>query len=117
MTNAVPDASSPAASPKPRPSMWAPTMYISSGRVVPTFVQYSSSRGPGVGGRALRARSVGSDCAPGSLLGVAGRVIPRSREPPGPRRLCPLAIVARGGVSALGGGRRGRGLEEDLIGE
>jgi hypothetical protein len=33
MTSAVPEPSSLAASPQPMPSMWAPTMYISSGRV------------------------------------------------------------------------------------
>ena len=44
MTIAVPEPSSFAASPQPWPSMWPPTMYISSGRVVPTFVQKTSSR-------------------------------------------------------------------------
>ena len=39
ITRAVPEPSSLAASPQPMPSMWAPTMYISSGRVLPTLVQ------------------------------------------------------------------------------
>ncbi len=39
ITSAVPEPSSLAASPQPMPSMCAPTMYISSGRVVPTLVQ------------------------------------------------------------------------------
>ena len=39
MTSAVPEPSSFAASPQPWPSMWPPTMYISSGWVVPTLVQ------------------------------------------------------------------------------
>ena len=39
ITSAVPEPSSLAASPKPMPSMWADTMYISSGLVAPTFVQ------------------------------------------------------------------------------
>jgi hypothetical protein len=39
ITIAVPDPSSFAASPQPIPSMCPPTMYISPGRVVPTFVQ------------------------------------------------------------------------------
>ena len=39
ITSAVPDPSSFAASPQPMPSMWPPTMYISSGWVVPTLVQ------------------------------------------------------------------------------
>jgi hypothetical protein len=39
ITSAVPDPSSFAASPQPIPSMCAPTIYISSGCVVPTFVQ------------------------------------------------------------------------------
>jgi hypothetical protein len=36
--------------------MWPPMMYISSGRVVPTFVQYTSWRSPGVVGSQLIAR-------------------------------------------------------------
>ena len=39
ITSAVPDPSSLAASPQPWPSMWPPMMYISSGCVVPIFVQ------------------------------------------------------------------------------
>ena len=39
ITSAVPEPSSLAASPNPMPSMWPPTMYISSGRVVPILVQ------------------------------------------------------------------------------
>ena len=39
ITSAVPDPSSLAASPQPCPSMCAPTMYISFGYFVPTFVQ------------------------------------------------------------------------------
>ena len=103
ITSAVPEPSSSAASPKPRPSMWAPTMYISSGCVVPTLVQYTSSRGPGTGGGALSARSVGSDCACGSVLGPAGLVMPRSREPPAPARSSPLAIAATGAGAAFCG--------------
>ncbi len=47
ITNAVPEPSSFAASPPPRPSMCAPMMYISSGREAPIFVAKTSSRGSG----------------------------------------------------------------------
>ena len=57
ITSAVPEPSSFAAEPNPWPSMCAPTMYISCGRVVPIFVQYTSSRGPGVSHCALMRRS------------------------------------------------------------
>ena len=39
ITSAAPEPSSLAACPQPMPSMWPPTMYISSGWVVPTLVQ------------------------------------------------------------------------------
>ena len=39
ITSAGPDPLSLAAAPQPCPSMWAPTMYISFGVVVPTLVQ------------------------------------------------------------------------------
>ena len=68
MTNAVPEPSSLAASPQPCPSMWAPTMYISSGWVAPIFVQYTSSRAPPGVGWELRARNFSSGCNMGSSL-------------------------------------------------
>ena len=45
ITSAVPEPSSFAASPPPRPSMCAPMMYISLGIVLPIRVAYTSSRG------------------------------------------------------------------------
>ena len=66
MTTAVPDPSSFAASPNPCPSMCAPMMYISSGRVVPTFVQNTSERSPFTGSSLFSARNASSGCASGS---------------------------------------------------
>jgi hypothetical protein len=48
------------------------------------------------------ARSTGSDCASRLLLAVAGRVMPRNRDPPTPRRISPLAITEAGAVADLG---------------
>src|ERR1051326_5816352 len=52
--------------------MWAPMMYISSGCVVPTLVQNTSSRGPGVSGSALMRRSAVSGCSSGLVLTPVG---------------------------------------------
>src|SRR3990172_827151 len=57
-------------------------MYISSGRVVPTLVQNTSSRGPGVVGCALSARSTGSGCLRESLFTPVRARRPRMRPPP-----------------------------------
>src|SRR3990170_207069 len=57
-------------------------MYISSGRVVPTLVQNPSSRGPGVVGCALSARSTGSGCLRESLFTPVRARRPRMRPPP-----------------------------------
>ena len=48
----APDDEREDASPQPWPSMCALTMYISFGYRVPTFVQYTSSRGPFFAGSA-----------------------------------------------------------------
>ena len=72
MTSAVPEPSSFAASPQPCPSIWPPTMYISSGCVVPTLVQYTSSRGPGALGCMLSARSFSSGWRMGSVFTPVG---------------------------------------------
>jgi hypothetical protein len=60
MTNAVPEPSSFAASPHPCPSMCAPMMYISSGRVAPVLVQYTCWRGPFTAGSRFSSRSASS---------------------------------------------------------
>ena len=100
ITIAEPEPSSFAASPQPWPSMCPPTMYISSGRVVPTFVQYTSSRGPGVVGSAFSARSRGSGWASESVLTPVRPRFPRRRLPPGP---CVLRAAAarRAAMAAL----------------
>ncbi len=82
ITSAVPEPSSLAASPNPMPSMWPPTMYISSGRVVPTLVQKTSSRRPGVLGCELSSRSFGSVWASGSLLTPVRPRLPKMVLPP-----------------------------------
>ena len=70
-------------------------MYISSGRVLPTFVQNTSCRGPGTGTSAFSARSAASGCASESTTGVNtdaekqpdAKLRELNREPttPGPR--------------------------------
>jgi len=97
ITSAVPEPSSFAASPQPMPSMCAATMYISPGRDVPTFVQYSSSRGPSVDGSRFSSRSVSSGCRFGSLFTPARRVTPRRRDPPTDVRISPGAMTVGGG--------------------
>lgn len=95
-------------------------MYISSGLVVPIFVQYTCSRSPGVDGCELRARSFSSGCAMESLLTPVRVRMPRARPPPaatgGPERRAAAALpataglgrvgaVAEGGVVGVAGGR------------
>src|SRR5438876_11163716 len=68
-----------------------PILYISSGRVAPIFVQYTSSRGPGALGCELNSRSFTSGCASGLSFTPVGTVMPRCRAPPEPARISPLA--------------------------
>src|SRR2546427_2200916 len=109
MTSAVPEASSSAASPQPIPSMWAPTTYISSGRVEPIFVQYTSSRGPGALGCELSSRRFASGCASGESFTLVGAVTPRNRAPPAPGRISPLTITGLGAAPCCGRDRGGGG--------
>ena len=111
ITSAVPEPSSFAASPQPWPSMCAPTMYISSGCVVPTFVQNTSWRLPGDVGSASSARMRASGCASESVFTPVRARTPRRRPPPcaalAPRvaRACALtALSARGGSEPAAGG-------------
>jgi hypothetical protein len=101
ITSAVPDPSSFAASPQPWPSMWPPTMYISSGCVVPTLVQKTISRGPGVVGCMLSARNFSSGCFIGSVFTPVGILSPRGRPPPTARPVLgrPRPPAAAGGGS------------------
>ena len=82
ITSAVPEPSSFAASPQPWPSMWAPTMYISSACEVPALVQYTISRGPGVAACMFNSRNVTSGCIIGSVFTPVRARIPRKRPPP-----------------------------------
>ena len=100
ITSAVPEPSSFAASPQPWPSMWPPTMYISSGCVVPTFVQYTSWRWPSVAGCGVEraqlrgpsaranpcSRRCGCDCR-----ACGRRPAPRCVRGRGPPRPAPVA--------------------------
>ena len=115
MTSAVPEPSSFAAAPKPWPSMWPPTIYISSGWAVPTLVQNTSSRGPGVSGSALIRRSAVSGCSSGFMFTPVGARVPltglesppRPLWPPAPSAAALRAPVPRPGAAlsaALGSG-------------
>ena len=84
ITSAVPEPLSLAASPKPMPSIWAATMYISPGWVVPILVHQTSWRSPGTAGGVSRARMRASGCFMGSSLTPAGLMTPRWRAPPTP---------------------------------
>src|SRR5262245_41477965 len=103
ITSAVPDPSSFAASPQPWPSMCALTMYISLGRDVPTFVQYTSSRGPGVVGSSLSFRRASFGCFKGSVLTLVRLRTPRGRPPPSIRGTALGSGAGRGAVDGGGG--------------
>ena len=109
ITSAVPEPSSFAASPQPWPSMCAPTMYISSGCVVPTFVQNTSSRGPVVGRLAVERAQLRVGLL--HRIGVdagAARGCRASRPPPGARSpalaIAGSAAAAAARLRASGGG-------------
>ena len=84
MTIAEPEASSFTAWPQPMPSMCPPMMYISFGYFVPTFMQITSWRSPGVVGSMLIARIAGSGCESESLFPPCSRMSLKMRLPPGP---------------------------------
>ena len=59
-------------------------MYISFGYFVPTFIQITSWRSPGVVGSMLIARIAGSGCESESLAPPRSRMSLKMRLPPGP---------------------------------
>src|SRR5215203_6148347 len=62
------------------PSMCPPMMYISFGYFVPTFIQITSWRSPGVLGSMLIARIAGSGCESESLFPPRSRMSLTSRR-------------------------------------
>ena len=89
--------------------MWAPTTYISFGTFDPTLVQYTSSRGPGVVGSVLSARSLSSGWRIESVLTPVRVRVPRGRPPPTAAGIVGVAVAADGATAvgagvAVGGG-------------
>ena len=89
--------------------IWAPTIYISFGNFDPTVVQYTSSRGPGVVGSVLSARSLSSGWRIESVLTPVRVRVPRGRPPPTAVGIVGVAVAADGGTAvgagvAVGGG-------------
>src|SRR5512135_2862146 len=100
--------------------MWPLTMYISSGLVAPTFVQYTSSRGPLTACGMSSARTASFGCFCGSLftpvgarLPLIGMALPRPRPwaacaGAAPRPEAPAAAV--GAADPCAGAVLGAGL-------